>query len=166
MRVLVCGDRDWDDAYVIHNILTGIAFEVDEPLTIIQGMAKGADSIANQWAETWYKTQIREGQPRPGMADVTNDPYPADWETHHRAAGPIRNQKMLVEGKPDVVYAFHSDIGHSRGTRDMVNRAVKAGVPTYVISKVTQKVEDLGPLPDKKKIKEGLEQIALDVKGL
>lgn len=165
MRVLVCGDRNWDDEIAIYYLLTGIACEKpDEPLTVIQGMAKGADNFANVWAETWSKMQQRDA-PR-GMAKVTNEPYPADWETHHRAAGPIRNQKMLVEGKPDVVYAFHDDIGHSKGTRDMVNRAVKAGVPTYVISRATQKIEDLGPLPDKKKIKEGLEQIALDVKGL
>ena len=29
-----------------------------------------------------------------------------DWATHGRAAGPIRNQAMLQEGKPDVVVAF------------------------------------------------------------
>lgn len=166
MKVLVCGDRKWDDEQVIYNILTGIAFEIDEPLTVIQGMAKGADLIANEWATTWTSQQIHAGQPREGMADVTNDPYPANWEKHHRAAGPIRNQQMLTEGRPDVVYAFHDDIGHSKGTRDMVNRAVKAGVPTYIVSRATEKVEDLGPLPDKKKIREDLQQIALDVKGL
>ena len=48
----------------------------------------------------------------------------ADWTTHGRAAGPIRDQAMLDTGKPDLVVAFVGD----RGTADMVRRAREAGV--------------------------------------
>jgi hypothetical protein len=60
--------------------------------------------------------------------------YPAQWHKYGRAAGPIRNQQMLAEGKPDLVLAFHDDIDGSRGTKDMVNRARRAGVKVEVIS--------------------------------
>jgi hypothetical protein len=44
---------------------------------------------------------------------------------HGRAARPIRNQRMLDEGKPDLVVAFPG----GRGTTDMIRRAERAGVP-------------------------------------
>ena len=48
-----------------------------------------------------------------------------------RAAGPIRNQRMLVEGKPDLVIAFHDDLESSRGTKDMIKRSLKAGIRVW-----------------------------------
>lgn len=81
----------------------------DPETFIISGAAKGADSVAIDWAiVNWI--QFCE--------------YPADWDHHGRAAGFIRNQKMLNEGRPDLVLAFPG----GRGTEDMVRRALKAGV--------------------------------------
>jgi hypothetical protein len=57
--------------------------------------------------------------------------FPADWETHGRAAGPIRNQAMLDEGKPYLVIAFWD--GKSKGTLDMISRATRAGVPVKIV---------------------------------
>ncbi len=48
----------------------------------------------------------------------------ADWTTHGRAAGPIRNARMLAEYHPDLVIAFPG----GRGTLDMVSKAERAGV--------------------------------------
>ena len=76
---------------------------------IIHGAAKGADSLASEWA---------------ALNEVKEEVFPADWKTHGRAAGPIRNQQMLDEGKPDLVIAFPG----GRGTADMVKRARKAGI--------------------------------------
>jgi UDP-N-acetylmuramoylalanine-D-glutamate ligase len=50
--------------------------------------------------------------------------YEADWDTHGKAAGPIRNKRMLDEGKPDLVVAFPG----GRGTANMISQARKAGV--------------------------------------
>ena len=44
--------------------------------------------------------------------------------TPGRSAGPIRNQAMLDEGRPDLVVAFP---GH-HGTADIVRRARAAGI--------------------------------------
>jgi hypothetical protein len=49
---------------------------------------------------------------------------PAEWETHGRKAGPIRNARML-EHQPQLVVAFP---GGGRGTADMIAKAREAGV--------------------------------------
>lgn len=108
MRVLVCGGRDYSDREAVFAALDELA-----PLAIIQGHADGADALAREW---WYK--------RPNTCAGELACYPADWKKHGKAAGPIRNQQMIDEGKPDLVLAFPG--GH--GTADMVRRAKRAGV--------------------------------------
>lgn len=58
--------------------------------------------------------------------------FPADWTTHGKAAGPIRNSQMLKEGLPDLVVAFLAP--DSRGTANMIAQAEKAGVKTIVVN--------------------------------
>ncbi len=55
---------------------------------------------------------------------------PANWERGRRG-GPLRNQRMLDEAKPDWVVAFPTE--KSKGTWDMVRRAEKAGVPIWIV---------------------------------
>lgn len=108
MRVLVCGGRDYNDAEAIFAALDD--FDDDTPVTeIIQGGAKGADS----WAKLWAKS-----------ACVPCRTFAANWKRDGRKAGPIRNERMLVVGKPDVVIAFPG----GRGTADCVRRARDFGI--------------------------------------
>jgi len=104
--VLVCGGRNYADTLAVKRVLDALP----RPVRIVSGGASGADHLAEQWA-------ISVG------ADLVVEP--ADWKTHGRAAGPIRNQKMLDEHKPDEVIAFPG----GKGTEDMKRRAAKAGVP-------------------------------------
>lgn len=140
MRVLVCGGRDFGklsppdrpdmeekrkEYRFLMSKLDWFAFQHSEyaddegnwlptDIEIISGCATGADSVAIDWGVVnWCK--IHE--------------FPADWEKYGRAAGPIRNQQMLDEGKPDAVLAFHNDLTNSRGTADMLARARKAKIP-------------------------------------
>jgi len=120
-RVLVCGGRDYDNrAYFFRfmdRVLETIRGTGDSPkrnAVIIHGGAKGADSLAND-----YGTER-------GLRVVL---YPADWKTHGRAAGPIRNIKMLTEGQPHVIIAFKG----GNGTADMIRQGKKAGVPVYEV---------------------------------
>ena len=79
-------------------------------VTIISGGATGGDSIGIDWAVVnWCRFEE----------------YKPDWNKHGKAAGPIRNQQMLDEGKPDLVVAFPG----GRGTADMIRRAEASGVP-------------------------------------
>ena len=107
MRVLVCGGRDYTDWLRVRN--TMLDLHERGPITeIIHGAAPGADSLARVWAE---------------LFGVTQTSVPANWLAHGKAAGPIRNQKML-EMQPDLVVAFPG----GPGTADMVERATKAGI--------------------------------------
>lgn len=115
MKVLVCGSRGFTSKRMIGAVLDGL--NDGRPLTIIHGAARGADSIAGEWA---------------AHRGVAVEKYPADWSAHGRRAGYIRNAQMLDEGKPDVVLAFMVPEG-SKGTQMMVDLARKAGVPTFVI---------------------------------
>lgn len=117
MRVLICGSRDWTDEWPIATLIGGLS-AIYKDIVIIHGGATGADSIAGMFGDVYVNEVICE---------------PADWKTHGRAAGPIRNQKMLDEHKPDVVYAFRLD-GKSNGTDHMVKIARAARVPTYVVT--------------------------------
>lgn len=84
---------------------------------VIHGDARGADTIAGRLAE------------ESGLRVIA---FPAAWGRYGRAAGSLRNAQMLEEGRPDVVYAFAVDLAMSRGTADMVARARRAGVKTFV----------------------------------
>lgn len=122
MRVLVCGDRNWDDKKFIDKVLFEYWYNrlvLEEDFVVIHGAARGADSIAGKIA--------RE-------QSVTEEAFPAQWEKHGKSAGPIRNQQMLDEGKPGLVLAFHDNIEGSKGTKDMVARAKRAGIETRVYS--------------------------------
>lgn len=117
MRVLVCGGRDFDDWKVLSRSLAKICgvFRGPNPdIVIIQGEAIGADFLAKVYAK---------------YVGFSYESYPADWKKHGREAGPIRNQQMLDEGKPDIVVAFPG----GNGTADMVRRAKKAGVEVTTV---------------------------------
>ena len=81
---------------------------------IIEGEYRGADLMSKRIART---------------LDMTVLPFAADWKSAGPAAGPIRNKRMLDEGKPDLVLAFHSHLMLSKGTKNMVAQAEAAGVP-------------------------------------
>ncbi len=53
--------------------------------------------------------------------------FPAMWHTHGKQAGPIRNARMLTQGKPDIVCAFPA--ADSIGTLDMMKKARRVGIP-------------------------------------
>jgi hypothetical protein len=53
----------------------------------------------------------------------------ADWKRLGRKAGPIRNQRMLVEGKPDLVVAFPG----GKGMAGMVTLARNASIGIMVV---------------------------------
>jgi hypothetical protein len=107
-RVLVCGGRDYSNQDALFAKLD----EIDEKRNItliISGCAHGADSLAIQWTR---------------KLDLLVAFFPADWKRYGKSAGPIRNQRMIDEGKPDLVVAFPGGVG----TADMVRRAEIAGI--------------------------------------
>ena len=117
MRILVCGDRNWNDWKYLEAALD-IINDATPISVIIEGEAKGADSFARNWAES---------------RNIPVEKYPAEWKRWGHAAGPIRNKQMIEEGKPDQVIAFHSDITNSKGTKNMVELATKNNIPVFIL---------------------------------
>lgn len=115
MRVLICGGRDYRDTEKVYAVLTKLSSGVNGIDTIIEGGANGADRIASNWAYDY---------------NVKTERFEADWENQGSFAGPARNQRMLDEGKPDLVIAFPG----GRGTADMCRKARRAGVEVVEIA--------------------------------
>jgi len=128
MNIIVCGGRDYNDRATVFSTLDRFVIErglmtppdrfgntLPAGITIITGgCPTGADANAVDWAiVNWCP--FRE--------------YKADWSTHGRAAGPIRNQHMLDDSNPNVVIAFPG----GKGTADMVRRASTKGVEVITI---------------------------------
>ena len=116
MNILVCGTRDVPSQKQADKVMDILhLFTRGETHTLIHGAAPGVDTIASMYAKR-VEWEVR--------------PFPADWERHGKAAGPIRNQQMFDENDVDLVLAFPA--ASSRGTWDMVERAVKNRIPVRV----------------------------------
>lgn len=114
MKVIICGDRNWTDEDKICKEINKL------PLYswIIQGECSGADLLAR-------KIALNLGY------DVVG--FPANWKKYGKKAGRIRNQRML-QTKPDLVIAFHSNLKNSKGTKHMVNIARRQDIKVRIIS--------------------------------
>ena len=81
---------------------------------IVSGHASGADSLGEQYAnEEGFDTQL----------------FPADWNKHGKAAGPIRNAEMAEVA--DALIAFWD--GKSRGTANMIQLAKDKGLKVAIV---------------------------------
>jgi hypothetical protein len=113
MKVLVCGGRDFDNASWLFRTLD--CYHAKYTFTqLIHGGATGADFLASLWA---VENQVKARA------------FEANWALYGQRAGPLRNTKMLVEGKPDLVIAFPG----GAGTADMVKKAKTAKVEVLEI---------------------------------
>ncbi len=114
-RVVIAGCRDYNDyeeaKEYIDFCLSNIRKEND--IIIISGCASGADAIGERYAkENGFKVEK----------------YPADWETHGKSAGPIRNKQMAEVS--DYVICFWDE--KSRGTKSMIDFAKECGKPVKI----------------------------------
>jgi hypothetical protein len=120
-RALVCGGRNFGDTLLLQETLTKL--HQDRGLTrIIHGCAGGADSLAAAWACLWR---------------IPQSGFHADWEGLGKKAGPIRNQRMIDDGRPHLVIAFPG----GNGTADMVFKARRAGIEVIEVKPVAALVE-------------------------
>lgn len=109
VRVLVAGGRDFRDADRAYKVLDTL--HESTPITlIIEGGARGADHYGMTWAVDRQIPRLR---------------FNAEWGTYGGSAGPIRNSRMLEEGKPDVAVIFPG----GTGTADMTIKLMKAKIP-------------------------------------
>jgi hypothetical protein len=112
MLVLVCGSRTlgMKDYGTIYDRLARLPGDA----TIMHGDARGVDRKAESLARGF---------------NIPTRAYPADWETHGKKAGHVRNDEML--DRADLVLAFWN--GFSPGTRSVIEKARERGIPFEVI---------------------------------
>jgi hypothetical protein len=109
---VVCGSRDWpkDKLWFVTQKMIEL---IPHGELIVTGGAAGVDDWADLEASRLnYQTKV----------------IPADWKTHGRRAGFIRNVIMLEED-PVAVLAFQW--ANSRGTAHTIREAYKRGIPTH-----------------------------------
>lgn len=109
--VMVAGSRTWTDAGLIDATLSRYALAGAE---FVHGGARGADQIAADWCRLW---------------SVGETVFEPDYEAYGARAPHVRNDAMLDVAK--VLVAFWD--GKSRGTKSVIDKAEKRGIPVEVI---------------------------------
>lgn len=103
MKIAVIGSRTFTNYELLSSVLNKLEIDL-----IVSGGAKGADHLAEQWAnEKQIKTLI----------------FKPDWNTHGRKAGFMRNLQII--DSCDSVVAFWD--GESKGTKHSLDYAKKIG---------------------------------------
>lgn len=111
MKIAIIGSRSFNNYALLGEILNDVK---DRVTLIVSGGANGADKFGERWAKEFKKkTKI----------------FLPDWNAYGKAAGPIRNEKIVKEA--DVVLAFWD--GESRGTKNAIETAQKLNKEVIVI---------------------------------
>lgn len=114
MKLAVIGSRGFNDYALLSAILTEYYLECGTDLVIISGGARGADSLAERWADEH---------------DLKKSIYLADWDTHGKSAGHVRNRVMAKEC--DEAVAFWD--GVSKGSKGMIATVKKLNKTIVVV---------------------------------
>lgn len=105
MKLAIVGSRDFTDYKILDDFIRS-KFDLSEIDTVVSGGAKGADALAERFAEEHnFKIDVKK----------------AEWGKYGRAAGPIRNALIVEEA--DAVVAFPTV--DSRGTKNSMEIARK-----------------------------------------
>lgn len=113
-RVLFCGSRGFRNGDVARTAIRD-AFDPPSPGDVlVHGDARGADRLAAAVA---------------GDMGIACEAHPADWASDGRAAGVVRNARMIAT-RPTLVVALWD--GRSHGTLDTIQRATQAGIPVWI----------------------------------
>jgi hypothetical protein len=108
----IVGDRNLVDAELVDRELATLVAARGLPARVVSGGARGADTLAAAWARAR------------GIALVEH--APKTW-----GAPALLARNALIVRDADLIVAFLAR--DSRGTRDTIDKAQKAGKPTHVI---------------------------------
>lgn len=97
-----------------HRIVRARIAELADGTIILTGGARGVDALAAQIGRR-YGFDVRI--------------YPAEWDRYGRAAGPMRNARLVADA--DSLLAFWD--GESAGTQNAIKQARALGKPCELI---------------------------------
>lgn len=112
MIICVTGGRDFNDQLFVYNVLD-VIHSIENITLLVHGAARGVDTLAARWAT---KNCIIH----------TDKKYVAEWEKFGKAAGAIRNAKMLKSEAIELLVKFPG----GNGTANCFNLANKIGILT------------------------------------
>lgn len=112
-RIIYCGGRDFEEIGIIYRIMKETFNEYGSHI-VVTGGARGADKSAEYCAQ---------------KLGYTVESYPADWGTHGKAAGFIRNAQMAKLDNVILTVAFPG----GNGTAHMIETSKKNGIPVNKI---------------------------------
>lgn len=114
LKVIIAGSRNFIDFDAVEARMMDLLRKGElgsyQKIEIVSGCATGADSLGVDFANK-YKLKLHR--------------FPAKWDLHGKAAGPIRNWQMAQFA--DMLVAFHD--GKSPGTKNMIEEMNKLGKP-------------------------------------
>jgi hypothetical protein len=113
MRTIIAGSRSVTDYEVLMSAMMATAEEGWEITQVISGGAAGADKLGEEFAR---------------ICELPLRVFPADWKSHGKAAGVIRNIEMAQNA--DALVALWD--GQSKGTAHMIRIAKERGLKVYV----------------------------------
>lgn len=123
MKLIIAGSRDLQLTLTqLDDILEKLNVPIKQITEVVSGVAKGIDSLGECWAEC-----------RPDPLSIKQ--FPADWSTHGRAAGPIRNKQMAEYADMAVVIMRK---GGSRGSQNMIQTMINLNKPVYIYEMETE----------------------------
>jgi hypothetical protein len=109
MKTIIAGGREFNDFFLLTTECSKL--DITE---VVCGLARGADSLGAEYAADNFI--------------ITKD-FPADWDKHGRAAGPIRNKEMGIYADQAIVFWD----GKSKGSKHMIDTMKKLGKPVTVV---------------------------------
>lgn len=124
VKLIIAGSRTVSPSVIEINSTVSAFLRSDAVMTrllhqngiteVVSGAARGADAAGEAWAK-YSRVNLRL--------------FPADWSTHGKAAGKLRNREMADYA--DAALVFWD--GMSSGAADMVTRMVARGKPVRVV---------------------------------
>lgn len=110
MRTIIAGSRGITSYLSVEEAVNASGFQVTQ---VVCGMARGVDLLGKEYAE------------KNGLPVAC---FPAQWDAYGKRAGYLRNEEMARNA--EALIAVWD--GNSRGTKHMIDIAIRAGLSTYV----------------------------------
>jgi hypothetical protein len=112
MKLIIAGSRDLSEEMIYAELVQlrisdHAMVQADE---IVSGCARGADTAGEMYAD-FYGIPVKK--------------FPADWDTHGKAAGPIRNKQMAQYADAALIFMKRGGTPGSKNMKDHMHRMKK-----------------------------------------